>query len=372
MTVREATPDRDQGSFAWAESPLALLIRDDRTHRLLGRLVAQIEALQTAHRRGAQAPVLIVTREELEYARSTWERAVLLGERRLHHLATLLAWELLGTRQLEHVARIIASPTRERGAHRIVIEERLSPEQLGATHDSGLASQIANRYLYRNGGDAFRALVARASFMELRPLETVPDAAATRVLTRVKVEDQIWNKVCDACFDIDRLVRRDKILNLQSKYIKDVFGIKVLTTDREASYEVAERMNQVRFAATARASLSCGELADPALELIEIKDYLALPPSQKKRTGWEAIKNVYRWCGQVFEVQIQTEANYHLEAQDLSNTSHRTFATQRELLRSELDDRVPYYREFRAVLRTLFQRQGDRGAPLPGWLELRP
>ena len=75
----------------------------------------------------------------------------------------------------------------------------------------------------------------------------------------------------------------------------------------------------------------------------ESKDYLSLPPEKKKKTGWEALKNVYAWRDQVFEVQIQTEANYHLETSDLSNTSHRTFDMRRQTLRQKLDEVIPHY-----------------------------
>ncbi len=370
MTVHEPPHRPDEGSFAWAETPLGLLIRDERTLRLLSRLAGQLEALRLAQRTGAELPTLRLSMTEIDYARRQWQLAVLDGERRLYDVATLSAWQLLGTRQLQMAARIIASPRGEPQAHRIVIEEHVEPERLRQTHDSTLAAQIASRYRYRARGKKFVKLLSRASFLELRPLGSASGALATRVLTRVKVDDQIWNKVCDAFFDVDSLVRRDKILNQQSKYIKDVFGIKVLTVSNEASYRVAEVMNTMRFDAGQVHVHEDGDGCE-ALELIECKDYLALPPDQKKRTGWEAIKNVYRWCGQVFEVQIQTEANYYLEAMDLSDTSHRTFEMMRDELRAELDERVPFYREFRSTLKAIFRRKRRAGrAELPPWLRL--
>lgn len=373
MTVQEPPRRADAGTFAWAETPLGMLIRDQRTHLLLSRLAGQLEALRLAARTGAGLPVLALSADEIDYARRQWRRAVLDGERRLYDVATLAAWELLGTRQLQMVARIIASPRAEPLAHRIVIEEHVDWQRLARTHDSTLAARIASRYRYRPGkGKSFGRLLSRASFLELRPLGSVSRALATRVLTRVKVDDQIWNKVCDAFFDVDALVRRDKILNRQSKYIKDVFGIKVLTVSNEASYVVADTMSRLRLDISGVATRGGAPVTD-TLELVETKDYLALPPEQKKRTGWEAIKNVYRWCGQVFEVQIQTEANYYLEAMDLSDTSHRTFEMQRDHLRADLDERVPHYREFRATLKAIFRSGGRAGRPvLPPWLRLEP
>ena len=89
------------------------------------------------------------------------------------------------------------------------------------------------------------------------------------------------------------------------------------------------------------------------LELIERKDYLRRD-GQKKKTGWEALKNVYRWGQHYFEIQIQTEANYFAEISDLSSTSHRTFEMQRRHLRWELERLLPHYRDFRHLLRGIF------------------
>ncbi|MGM0578519.1 MAG: hypothetical protein ACQEXJ_22535 [Myxococcota bacterium] len=353
-------------------SPLAMLIRDEHTHDLLERLGAHLAALRRASRDGEPRPELVLSRTHIAYVRQHWESSVLQGERRLYGLATLLAWNLLRTRSLQLVARIIASPRDEREPQRITIEEILSREDLERHSDYSLADRLAARYRYRStpAGD-FGRLYPRASFLEFRPLETVDVAPATRVLTRVKIEDQIWNKVCDAFFDIDRYVRRDKILNQQSKYIKDVFGIKVLTPHRDDSYRVADAIRDAQFDP---ADLEPFEFtAEPRLHLIERKDYLVLPEEQKKATGWEALKDVYRWSDRVFEIQIQTEANYFLEAWDLSKTSHRTFEMQREVLREVLDQRVPHYREFRQLLKALF-RGGRPGEPavLPPWVRLEP
>ncbi len=358
---------------ASADSPLAFLIRDERTQRLLSRLAIQLDALRAEAEGGAAAPVLVLQEDEILYARSQWEDAVLLGEQRLHDLATLWAWGLFGTRRLELAARIIASPKREVESRRITIEETLSREELHQMSDQRLAARIARRYRYRSRGRgaAFDKLLARASFLELRPLELGPSAHVTRLMTRVKLDDQIWNKVADLFFDIDELLERDKLLGPLSKYVKDVFGLKLLTMKREAAYAVADDIDRLEFGAEDLELLGIPK-ADSKVDLIETKDYLALPPEQKKKTGWEALKNVYRWCGQVFEVQIQTEANYFLETHDLSDTSHHTFHMKRDELRSSLDERVPHYKDLRLVLKTLFRsrRRRHKAPQLPPWLEL--
>ena len=96
----------------------------------------------------------------------------------------------------------------------------------------------------------------------------------------------------------------------------------------------------------------------------------ARPFAVKKQTGWAALKNVYRWGGQVFEVQIQTQANYWLEEWDLSRASHRTFEMQRRLLRRDLEERVAHYREFRRLLKAIFSERPRTSSEVPSWLEL--
>ncbi|MCB9729521.1 MAG: hypothetical protein H6744_08605 [Deltaproteobacteria bacterium] len=372
MTVRSRGPEPGAALRADA-SPLALMVRDPCTQRVLRALAGQLEALRTAAADGTPPPVLTLSQREIGDVRRQWEAEVLRGEHRLYSLGILLARELLGTRRLQLVARIVASPGQETGAPRLVIEETLTREELERFTDHSLAMRIARRYRYRRGHRRpFGKLVIRASFLEIRPLEAAVGALGVRVMTRVKVDEQIWNKVCDAFFDIDGVVQRDKILNRSSKYIKDVFGIKVLTADREASYRVLRRLETLEFRADDLEELSCSD-APAAMTLIETKDYLALPPEQKKQTGWEALKNVYGWYGHVFELQIQTEANYYLEASDLSDTSHRTFEMQRSALREALDARVPHYREFRDVLKVLFRPDRGTSSPnLPPWLVVVP
>lgn len=341
-----------------------MLVRDERTNRLLASLSWHLDALRDATRKGTPPPVLELARAEIENCRDTWEEGVLTGEHHLYDLATLIARALTGTRHIQHVARVVMGRKEEEegpGSQRIVIEETITRENLKRVTDYSLAQRIARRYRYRASHDQpFGVLYPRASFLELWPLTTAEDAPATRVLTRVKTNDQIWNKVCDALFAVDSLVQRNKIVNTSSKYIKDVFGIKVLTPRKIDSYRCDDILESQRWSAEQLHELGLDPASDlGGLTLVERKDYLALPQDQKKRTGWEAIKNVYRWGAQHFEVQIQTEANYFLEALHLTDTSHRTFEMQRRNLRRELERVVPHYADYRRLLKLLFRREDD-------------
>ena len=336
-----------------------MMIQDERINRVLIRLADQLDALKAADESGHAPPALLLSRNEMAYVRESWEKAVLVGEQRLYNLATLLAYALTGTHRIQRVARVVAGPKEEYETDdaRIVIEEFISRDRLERTTDYGLAESIVKRYRYRPlDGDTFGSIYARASFLDFRPLEIGEDASATRVMTRVKANDSMWNKVCDALFDIDNVVARHKILNPKSKYVKDVFGIKILTTHPEQSYQVEELIEAMTFDEMMCADLNMHEQVG-ALELVERKDYLAKP---SKDTGWRALKNVYRWGQHFFEVQIQTEVNYFAEVSDLSSTSHRTFDMQRRHLRWALEKQLPHYREFRHLLRGIFDPTGDQ------------
>jgi len=329
-----------------------MLLNNDRTNRLLAKLADHLDQM----RKGHATNELTLDARELDYARDQWEAAVLKGERQLYALAGLMAERLTGTATIQPVARIVAGPKveHEDGQARIVIEETVTNERLSSTTDFGLSTAIAEGYRYRQPGTAeYVKLYARASFLEFRPMANCEHALAARVMTRVKANDSIWNKVCDALFDIDNLVERDKILNPKSKYIKDVFGIKVLTYSEPDSYQAEEAVNQMAFSHDELDSCGVGEYG-ARLELIERKDYLGGDPRLHKQTGWKAIKNVYRWCDALFEVQFQTERNYFQEVYDLSDASRRTFDMQRRQLRWDLEDQYPLYRDYRRLLKAIF------------------
>ena len=252
-----------------AVSPLAMLIDDERTLELLKRLSDQLLKLKSAEERGMRPPLLVIHDEEIRHARRSWNRAVLVGEHLLYDLGTLVAWRLLGTQRLQLVARVLCSSRHEPESRRIVIEEMLTRDDLKRYTDHTLAARIARRYRYRAGHRSpYDKLIHRASFLEFRPLEASKEATATKVLTRVKVDDQIWNKVCDALFDVDNLVARDKLLNPLSKYIKDVFGLKVLTTSTEQAYAIDEVLNTLRFDGAECAQLGLPQGAEDSLELL--------------------------------------------------------------------------------------------------------
>ena len=66
-----------------------------------------------------------------------------------------------------------------------------------------------------------------ANFVEYQPL-VENRHGIHKMISRIKAEEEIWNKVCDEIFRIDELLERDKELRALSRYVKDVFGVKVV------------------------------------------------------------------------------------------------------------------------------------------------
>src|SRR5439155_7262902 len=66
---------------------------------------------------------------------------------------------------------------------------------------------------------------------------TAPNAHSVyRILTRIKAEEEIWNKVTDELFNLDAMVLRDKQLRHLGRYVKDVFGVKIVVGTPEDAY----------------------------------------------------------------------------------------------------------------------------------------
>ena len=155
-----------------------------------------------------------------------------------------------------------------------------------------------------------------------------------RLLSRVKAEEEIWNKVADEIFNLDGLVLRDKELRHLSRFVKDVFGIKVVVADEADVYKVHQALTalELKNEALARFSLPPGVWAS-SLEFLEVKDYL--DREHRKRSGWKAMKSVVRWADKTFEIQLQPLGNFLHEREALTRESHAGFKARREELRTK-------------------------------------
>jgi hypothetical protein len=88
------------------------------------------------------------------------------------------------------------------------------------------------------------------------------------------------------------------------------------------------------------------------LQFIEVKNYLE--GTQRKRTGWEAIKSVVAWSNKTFEIQIQSLRNYLREQERLTKESHTSFKANREQVRAQVAERIPLFGFYQDLLLWLF------------------
>jgi hypothetical protein len=182
-----------------------------------------------------------------------------------------------------------------------------------------------------------------------------------RLHTRIKAEEAIWNKVVDEIFDLDRFVEQDKALRHLSRYVKDIFGIKLVVGEIDDVYRLQNAVQQLSWSAAALHD--AGVAATPEtqrLELVEVKEYLA--NGHQKQSGWTAMKSVVRWNAKTFELQIQPLRNFLHERERLTGESHVSFKAQREQVRQQVAEQLPLFRFYRDLLQWLF---GDSSAPPP-------
>jgi hypothetical protein len=183
-----------------------------------------------------------------------------------------------------------------------------------------------------------------------------------RLTSRVKAEEELWNKVADEIFQLDQLVTRDKHLRQYSKYVKDIFGIKIVCDDDATCMKVHEMLSSIETSdpawakvdAVMPAALDGESLDERFLDFIETKDYLTCDQNEMKKTGWKAIKSVVKWRERLFELQVQPLGNYYLELDHMAGPSHSSFKVQRDKLRDEVSLRVPLYGFYRKLLQMVF------------------
>jgi hypothetical protein len=333
-----------------ARSPLGMLTDAPRLHELVGVLQRFRDAYEG---RGDPGP-LVFSRGHITEARQAFGELIRRGEERLHQLCSLLADTLLGEYELQSVVIGEVESTRER--FRLAID--LTPELLYASTDLDLGRRQLDRLRFVQG-DA----VARATLVSnvIEYLALAPNRHGVfRLLSRVKAEEEIWNKVADEIFNLDGLVLRDKELRHLSRFVKDVFGIKIVVSDEADVHQVHEALVRLELTpeALARFPLPPG-LPAQRLEFIEVKDYLGR--EHRKRTGWKAMKSVVRWADKTFEIQLQPLGNFLHERETLTRESHAGFKAQREELRTQVAGQFPLFGYYLELLRWLFS--GATGVP---------
>ena len=342
--------------FHPARSPLYLVMHDPVLHQFISYLAEK--KTEQEHNPGLHVRFEL-SRAFMNRVRDSFKQQILEGERHLHVLCHALASKLLDGDYELHSNVIGVLPGGEKRP--FLIRERITREVLFSHTDIDLGNQMLSNFRYMAGG-AWTPLELSANFVEYLPAGR-PASGVNRITSRVKAEEELWNKVADEIFDLDHIVERDKHLRQYSKYIKDVFGLKLVCEDDATCLLVHSMLESLR-ADECDMPGADENAGDPAaheepggrlLAFLETKDYLTCDASAMKKTGWKALKSVVQWKGQLLEIQVQPLANYYLELDHMSGPSHRSFKLLRDNFRSEVARVVPLYDFYRTLLRMLFQ-----------------
>lgn len=330
------------------QSPLWMVTSEPRLNQF-------VTDLQRLRRDVMQQPAVSrevrFSRAGLEEVRAAFAQMIRHGEEALHRLSQLLCHSFLSSVQLQSVVIGEVETTRER----FTLTQALSMADLYSTLDIDLGSRQLRKLRFFDGHDWSQASLV-ANVVDYQPTE--PNRFGIhRLSTRIKAEEEIWNKVVDELFDLDTLVVRDKQLRHLSRYVKDIFGIKMIVGE----VDDIPRMQRVLQELAWPDMVLTDHQVEPgpatrAIEFIEVKDYLT--PGLSKRSGWDAMKSVVRWSDKTFEIQIQPLRTFLHERELLTQESHVSFKAQREHVRNRVAEQLPLFRFYRDLLHWLFRNPG--------------
>ena len=323
-------------------------------------------ALDVARRRVLDDPAaehrIVFSRGKLEACRQAFAAMIRRGEAKLHTLCELLAGRFLGEGfDLDSIVIGEVPTTRER----FTLSHRIQASDLYSHTDLDLGTWQLQRFRVHDGADLRRPSLV-ANVVEYLPRAMGP-FAVHKIVSRIKAEEEIWNKVVDEIFGLDDLVHRDKQLRELSRFVKDVFGIKLVVDETADVIRLQEALTAmlVTDAELARRGVPNGATTR-RLDVVEVKSYLA--DDDKKQSGWGAVKSVASWWDKLFEIQIVTLATHHNERERLTRESHTGHKTRRESVRDTVADRIPLFKFYRDLLRWLFlSNLADDGEPAPSF-----
>jgi hypothetical protein len=328
-----------------ADSPLLLLVQEPELHQLIG-------TLKSASQERIESPnkviKLIFSRGKLELARSAFAHTILQGELKLHQLSRLLARGILGSDY--EISSSVVGKLPSTG-ERFTLARTISLDELLSSTDLDLGSRELERLRIRSDQGWEQAeLVANFVHYEGKSLNSFD---TLKLISRIKAEQAIWNKVVDHIFDFDQLIQADKQLKHLSPFVKDIFGIKLLTSDEKTAFQLQDRLLEWEWSDSALAELGIASRPDTrTLQFLEVKDYLT--EGGTKESGWKAIKSVVLWSQQTFEIQVQPLANFYRERERFTRESHRGFKVRREQLRERVAKELPLFGYYHKLLKWMF------------------
>lgn len=333
-----------------SRSPLWIVSQEPLLNELVSYLAQVKEVLEANPSASCE---LTFSRAHIRECRAAFDRMIRKGEEDLHRLCQLLCEKLLGPSKIESfvVGELIES------GERFSLAQRIQPEDLYSTSDLDLGTRQLQKIKYsENGTWVTPSLVA--NMVEYQPVEA-NEHAIFKMISRIKAEEELWNKVVDEIFNLDALVKRDKEVRHLSRYVKDVFGIKLVVGSVADMRALQERIASLEWTVgdLTQPAVTKGNASSERLHFLEVKDYL---DGSGKQSGWQAIKSVVTWRGGVFEIQVQPLMNFWKEREFLMRESHAGFKARRELVRTHISEQVPLFGFYNRLLKWMFQdMQGE-------------
>jgi ppGpp synthetase/RelA/SpoT-type nucleotidyltranferase len=283
-------------------SPLEKVVQDPKLTRIL-------EAMRNSIHRNEQFQI---EREDVCHVREVFCAAIEAGERGLYTFTQDLADAMIGGKVS------LFSEVWGRCVHNEHGGIEKSQKRLpGSFRDLNEGGDSDRSFLHAPFCWCGERTLSIASFVK-GVVEKETPFGIRLVSTRIKTPSNLAYKVADILFDIDKMFRRDKVLNQYSQVIKDVYGIKVIAKDLTSLHKTIPWFQEL-----------------PGHQLLETKDYLGL---KRKKSGFEAYKVVIQRNHQVFEVQLQTEAMLERETIGFRE-NHLTYKERQMRLRVKLGDR---------------------------------
>lgn len=304
------------------------------------------------------------SRHQLQEVRKAFARMIRQGETRLHRFCELAGEAFLdGNYALQSVAIGSAVTTQER----FTVVQDITAADLYSHTDLDLGNRQVQRFRYHDGQRWSRATLV-ANVVEYQP-EAINDWHIYKMVSRIKAEEQIWNKVVDTIFGLDRLVQLDKQLRHLNRFVKDVFGVKFVVSDQHAVRHLHEALVALTWSDARLAHHQVPPQASTrALQCLETKDYMDERRGRQKASGWKAVKSVFHWWDTMIEVQVQPLGNYLQERERLTRESHAGFKARREALRNQIAATIPLFGFYRDLLKWLFL---NPDAPAPAFESVR-
>lgn len=344
------------GSDSTPDSPLWMVT----TEPILNELFIQLQQLW---RELMEHPMahheLQLSRSHLEEARLAFANMILHGEEKLHRLCQLICDSFVTSYQMQSVVIGEVESTKER----FTVTQSVSAQDLYITTDIDLGKRQLSKLRVFDGRNWSTANLV-ANMVDYQPTEVNP-YNIHKIISRIKAEQEIWNKVVDEIFDLDSIVVRDKQLRHLSRYVKDVFGIKIVVGNLDDVHKVHLALMDLTWPDEALSKFEIEPTPENrGLHFVEVKDYLT--PSRQKHTGWEALKCVVRWSDKTVEIQIQPLGNFLYERELLTQESHTSFRANREQVRNQVAEQIPLFRFYRDLLRWLFLYPDEPPPVYPG------